>query len=111
MDFHFKDWVSYREHDPIWCHSASRYKLTRLLNKQVQAFDKYHFNVSVDPMRVITVPNTINGKTGLRCTYLGNQKDFAKLTIPEILSRSKVFSKFYRYPKLCSYSEYLKKVR
>lgn len=111
LDFNFRDWVSYREDNPIWCHSASRFRLTRLLNKQVQVFDRYHFNVSVDPMRMITVPNTINGETGLRCTYLGDGKAFAKLTIPDIINCSKLFSKFNRYPKVCSYSEHLAKVR
>jgi DNA primase catalytic subunit len=81
LDFNYHDWVSYRESDPIWCHHASRFKLTRLLQKQTPVFDKAHFNVSVDPMRVVTVPNSINAKTGLRCSYLGGKKDFEKLSL------------------------------
>ena len=105
LDFDYKDWASYREDDPIWCQNASRFKLTKLLQKQTQVFDKAHFNVSVDPMRVITIPNAINGKTGLKCTYLGDRKDFEKLSIPQVLDKSKSFGKFHRYSKLHSYPE------
>ena len=91
MDFDYHDWVSYREKDPIWCHSASRFKFTRLLQKQAHVFDRAHFTVSVDPMRVVTVPNTVNGKTGLVCRFIGTPKDLELLTIPEVLDMSKAF--------------------
>lgn len=70
LDFNYRDWVAYRETDPIWCHHASRFKLTKLLQKQRHVFDRAHFNVSVDPMRVVTVPNTINAKTSLSSCLL-----------------------------------------
>ena len=49
-------------------------------------------------MRVVTVPNTINGKTGLVCRYLGTPKDLESLTIPEILEMSKTFLDGYPEP-------------
>jgi DNA primase catalytic subunit len=97
LDFDYRDFVSFREMDPIWCHHASRFKFTRLLQKQTHVFNRAHFNVSVDPMRVVTVPNTLNAKTGLICSYLGDRKNFEKFTIRQILERSKSFCKFHRY--------------
>jgi hypothetical protein len=49
-------------------------------------------------MRVVTVPNTINGKTGLVCRYLGTPKDLENLTIQEILEMSKTFPHSYPEP-------------
>jgi hypothetical protein len=83
--------VPYREKDPIWCHAASRFKFTKLLQKQTHVFDRAHFTVSVDPMRVVTVPNTVNGKTGLICTFIGSPRDLERLTISELLDLSKTF--------------------
>lgn len=59
MDLNYFDWVYYRWDDPIWAHAAARFKFTRLLQKQTNVFDRAHFTVSVDPMRVVTVPNTV----------------------------------------------------
>lgn len=100
LDFHYKDWAGYREKDPIWCHQTSRFKFTRLLQKQAFVFDRAHFIVSVDPMRIVTVPNTLNGKTGLICSFIGNRNDLEKLSIPNLLERSKAFSRFHQgYPE------------
>jgi len=90
----------YREKDPIWCHSASRFKFTKLLQKQTHVFDRKHFTVSVDPMRVVTVPNTVNGKTGLVCSFIGDSEDFERLTIPELLDKSKESARFHSYPEV-----------
>jgi DNA primase catalytic subunit len=97
-DFDYHDWVQYREEDPVWCHHASRFKFTKLLQKQAHVFDRVHFTVSVDPMRVATVPNTINGKTGLVCRFIGSPKDLENLTISEIIGMSKTFLQSYPEP-------------
>jgi len=99
LDFHYRDWTSYRQEKPIWCHQTARFKFTRLLQKQTFVFDRAHFVVSVDPMRVVTVPNTLNGKTGLICKYIGGRKDFEKLGISELLEECMAFSKFHGYPE------------
>jgi hypothetical protein len=54
--------------------------------------------VSVDPMRVVTVPNTVNGKTGLIYTFIGSARDLERLTISEILDKSKTFPQSYPEP-------------
>jgi DNA primase catalytic subunit len=99
LDFDYHDWVGYREKDPIWCHHAARFKFTKLLQKQTFVFDRAHVNVSVDPMRIVTVPNTLNAKTGLVCSFLGDGKGLERLTIPELLEKSKEFAKFHGYPE------------
>ena len=99
LDFHYRDWAGYRERDPIWCHQTSRFRFTRLLQNQTFVFDRSHFIVSVDPMRVVTVPNTLNAKTGLTCSFVGSQKDLEKLSITDLLEKSMAFSKFNSYPE------------
>ena len=49
-------------------------------------------------MRVVTVPNTINGKTGVICRFIGTPKDLESLTIAEILEMSKTFLQSYPEP-------------
>jgi len=49
-------------------------------------------------MRVVTVPNTINGKTGLVCKFIGTPKDLELVTIDEILEMSKTFP-VHGYPE------------
>jgi hypothetical protein len=45
------------------------------------------------------VPNTINARTGLICSCLGNNRDLERLSIPEILRMSQNFCKFHGYPE------------
>jgi hypothetical protein len=49
-------------------------------------------------MRVVTVPNTLNGKTGLVCKFIGTPKDLQLLTIDELLQLSKTFPHGYPEP-------------
>lgn len=98
MDFDYYDWVQYHWNDPIWAHSAARFKFTKLLQKQTHCFDRTHFTVSVDPMRVVTVPNTLNGKTGLVCRFIGTPIDLKLLSIDELLEISKTFP-VHGYPE------------
>jgi hypothetical protein len=94
MDFDYHDWAPYREKDPIWCHAASRFKFTKLLQKQTHVFDRVHFTVSVDPMRVVTVPNTVNAKTGLICRFIGSPYVLERLAIPDLLKLCKTFPSY-----------------
>jgi DNA primase catalytic subunit len=98
MDFNYYDWVHYHWNDPIWAHHAARFKFTKLLQKQTHCFDRAHFTVSVDPMRVVTVPNTLNGKTGLVCRFIGTPIDLELLSIDELLEMSKAFP-VHGYPE------------
>jgi hypothetical protein len=61
--------------------------------------------VSVDPIRVVTIPYTVNGKTGLVCRFIGSPRDLKLLTIPELLEGSKTYpSQCYPEPlESCSF--------
>ena len=56
---------------------------------QTYAFDRVHFTVSVDPMRIVTVPNTLNGQTDLVCRYIGDGKNLERLSIAELVEKAK----------------------
>ncbi len=39
-------------------------------------------------MRVMTIPNTLNGKTGLICFEVGTPSDFEVLTLEKVVQKS-----------------------
>jgi DNA primase catalytic subunit len=89
LDFNASDWARYDFRNPIRSHEAARFRFSRLISLETYVFDKVHFTLSVDPMRIVTVPNSLNAETGLKCIYIGDRKDLEKLTISRILERSK----------------------
>ena len=99
LDFDYLDWTLYKQSEPLWCHSASRFKFTKSLKLQTYAFDRVHFTVLVDPMRIVTVPNTLNGQTGLRCLYIGEGKDLERLTIMELVKKASCLNGLNGYPE------------
>jgi DNA primase catalytic subunit len=96
LDFHLRDWTYYNPRNPIKSHAVARFKYTQLLAARCLGFDRSHFIVSVDPMRVITVPNSLNGHTGLVCIPLGNRQRLEQLTVEQICDRA--FT--YAHPEL-----------
>jgi len=52
-------------------------------------FDIHHFILSSDVLRVITFPESLNGETGLICSYLGGANEFSGLNVYEILESAK----------------------
>ena len=60
-----------------------------MYKRQPHAFDKAHFALSVDPMRVISIPESLNAVTGVSCSYLGDSKQFKRLTVEQILRRAR----------------------
>jgi hypothetical protein len=69
--------------------SRARFKYTSQLAKGVpEAFDKAHFTLSCDPMRVMSMPESLNAITGMSCSYLGDSKQFRKLSVSEILRKA-----------------------
>jgi DNA primase catalytic subunit len=88
LDFHLHDWTFYNPRNPIKSHEVARFKFTQLLAVRCVGFDRSHFIVSVDPMRVITVPNSLNGAIGLVCTPLGSRTTFEKLTVERIVDHA-----------------------
>jgi DNA primase catalytic subunit len=88
LDFKVNDWAKYDERTPIRSHEVSRFHYTRYLKSALGEFSKYHFTLSTDPMRVMTVPGSLNGKTGKICFYVGDSSDFEKLTFEDVVRRS-----------------------
>ena len=52
------------------------------------AFDKSHYVLSCDVTRVITLPETLNGETGLICTFY-NPDQFRVKTMEDVYVESK----------------------
>jgi hypothetical protein len=40
-------------------------------------------------MRVISMPESLNAETGCACSYLGDSRQFRRLSVDEILRRAK----------------------
>ncbi|MCX6654938.1 MAG: hypothetical protein NTY03_07425 [Candidatus Bathyarchaeota archaeon] len=60
-------------------------------------FDDDHFKLSVDPMRVMTFPDSINGETGLLCKSLGGRGNFESMSISSMLVEARL-ARIYNYP-------------
>jgi hypothetical protein len=98
-DFNIRDWTRYNWKNPIKSHEVARFKFTKILNFDVDCFDRHHFIVSTDPMRIITVPETLNAESGLVCHYLGDGKDLERQSIEYIIKSSIPFGSVYGYPE------------
>jgi hypothetical protein len=88
LDFNVRDWTHYDEGNPIKSHEVVRFLYTRHLQSACGGFDRHHFLLSSDPMRVMTVPGSLNGETGLICFDAGSPTDLERLTLAEVVSRS-----------------------
>jgi hypothetical protein len=100
LDFNFRDWTDYNERNPIKSHEVARYKFSKIISLDTYVFDRAHFILSVDPMRVISVPNSLNAETGLRCSYIGSRKDLENMTINSLLLyHSNPALEIYGYPE------------
>jgi hypothetical protein len=50
-------------------------------------------------MRIVTVPNTLNGETGLVCLYIGDGKDLEKLAVADLVEKAKSYNGLNGYPE------------
>jgi hypothetical protein len=76
---------------------VSRFVYTKYLKQVCSGFDDDHFKLSVDPMRVVTFPDSVNGATGLLCKSIGGRRDFEALRISSMLLESR-WTRIYNYP-------------
>jgi len=88
LDFNVRDWTHYNEKDSIKSHEVARFLYTRYLKVAIGEISKYHFILSTDPMRVMTVPGSLNGRTGKICFLVGDPPDFERLTLEEVITKS-----------------------
>jgi hypothetical protein len=90
LDFDHNDWTHYVGRNPIKSFETARFKYTKQLATRYQFFNRSHFILSVDPMRVVTLPNTLNADTSLKCLYLGIPTDLEKLSMRQLVEMSKI---------------------
>jgi hypothetical protein len=89
LDFKVGDWTFYNEHDPVKSHEVARFRYTLHLSRQLDTrFDEPHFTLSVDPMRVISVPYTLNASTMLVCRPIGSRLDLERKSVTRILDEA-----------------------
>jgi len=91
LDFNLRDWTYYNERNPIKSHEVGRFKYTKLLADLVPV-NRPHFLLSTDPMRIISLPNSLNGESGLVCTPIGDRRVLERLTIDEIIRLANPYS-------------------
>jgi hypothetical protein len=87
LDFNYRDWTRPNPQNPMKAMAAARYKYaSKVLPGTV--WDTSHFIVSIDPMRVMTVPKTLNLDTGLICLHIGTPNDLESTNIPSMLEEA-----------------------
>ena len=90
LDFEVRDWTRYEEHDPLRSHEVSRFLYSLELQKQVSdLFDESHFILSSDVTQVISYPESLNGESGLVCSYLGKPKEFNRMNVEDIIKKAR----------------------
>ena len=90
FDFMIEDWTRVEERNLLKSHEVARFLYTSQLSEKIpEAFDKAHFTLSCDPMRVISMPGSLNALTGVSCSYLGDPKQFKRLSVEEILRKAR----------------------
>ena len=70
LNWHHEDWAKLDERNILKSHEVARFRYTKYLQQTVVGFDKYHFAVSSDVMRVITFPESLNAKKGMICKHI-----------------------------------------
>jgi hypothetical protein len=96
LDFNFRDWTYYNPRNPIKSHEVARFKYTRSLAFTRYGFNRPHFILATDPMRIITLPYSLNGQSGLVCLPIGNRRDLERLCIESLVARARD----YAHPEL-----------
>lgn len=109
LDFQLRDWTYYDERNPVKSHDVARFKFSRVLASDSLAMDRYHFIVATDPMRVMTVPWSLNAETGLICTMIGGRKDLEATSVGTLIDRSKATC--YIHPAKTVYASSLLRIR
>ncbi len=89
FDFDVKDWSRFNPRNPLRSHASARFKFLKLIAPSTYVFDRHHFIVSVDPLRIISVPMSINGETNLICTFIGDRKDLERRSIDSIFEEAR----------------------
>jgi len=90
LDFDLRDWTRYNERDPIKNHEVARFRYSKVLAGQCYGFNRAHFIVASDPMRIVTVPCTLNAEGRLICVHVGSKKDLETLEVEHLLDEREI---------------------
>ena len=91
MDFDYKRYVKPNPKDPLKVQAAARFKYARSLVDH--AWDRPHFILSCDPLRVMAIPNTLNLETGLVCLHVGRPWILEHLDMRRLVEKASPLSK------------------
>jgi hypothetical protein len=90
LDFEVTDWTHYDPRNPLKSHEVARRRFTEVIKSSCpRVFDDSHYVLSNDVTRVISFPESLNGETGLTCSYLGRPRDFERFTVKGILGKAR----------------------
>jgi len=92
LDFNLRDWTYYNERDPIKSHEVARFKYSKMLAGRCDGFNRAHFILASDPMRIVSVPYSLNAATGLACIPIGDRKALERLTIDSLIKNASLLS-------------------
>ena len=93
LDFSYRDWAKPNMGNPLKAMAAARFRYA--LQVYGRHWDRSHFILSVDPMRVVTVPGTLNVDSGLICLNVGGAGDLEALDIWGLLERASPVSEIW----------------
>jgi hypothetical protein len=104
VNFDYRDWAKPNTNYPMRAMSNARYKYA--LKVLHHDWEHHYFIVSVDPIRLGTIPNTLNYETELICLHLGNPYDLASLEMHSLLKQADPAKYVWRTLfQPCSYPE------
>ena len=92
LDFQAGDWARPDPRDPFGFQAAARFRFLKLVEPVSHAFDRIHFTVSVDPLRIASVPGSINGESGLVCSLVGSVSDLERRSARSVVDNSAVLA-------------------
>ena len=89
LDYQYRDFTAYNARNPLKSMEVGRFKYSLQLASYCRPFfNKSHFILSTDPLRVISVPTSLNGRSGLICVPIGNIKALERLDIHALLLKA-----------------------
>jgi hypothetical protein len=95
-DFDHRRYTRPNPEDPIRAQASARYKYARTLTDH--PWDRAHFILSCDPLRVMTVPNSLNLETGLVCLHVGRPWVLEHLDMRRLVEKASPLSKALAEP-------------
>ena len=69
----------------------SRFKYSKYLAVQCDGFNRSHFIVASDPMRIVSVPYSLNAVSGVICLPVGNRRSLEHLDVEELVRKANGF--------------------